>query len=271
MSTTIKSIKDLIDWNIENTGKGKNEKRFLFRGVSDEKCKLIPKLYRRKGSSEIVSENTATIRENYLKDYLKIHLPGYGHDFHNYEEKHKEWKELFIAQHYGVPTNLLDFTRNPLVAAFFAVNEKSENNGLIYAVQIQEQDWTSSKFNHNSLDYNIASYDLLSTNSLGPYDLKRPIFIVPPHIDERIKAQIGVFCCFPKFEAPKPLNEYEGFKEKKEGEAGYIYKLKIDAYKEDILDELHKIGINEISLFPDMSGFGEFVSRRLFDHDDFNR
>jgi hypothetical protein len=30
---------------------------------------------------------------------------------------------LAIAQHYGLPTNLVDFTTNPRVAAFFATHE----------------------------------------------------------------------------------------------------------------------------------------------------
>jgi hypothetical protein len=34
--------------------------------------------------------------------------------------------------------------------------------------------------------------------------------------------------------------------------------------KERILDELNKIGINDATLFPDMKGFGDFVSWKLF-------
>jgi hypothetical protein len=42
---------------------------------------------------------------------------------------------LFLAQHYGLPTRLLDWTENPLVAAYFAVLEQpSDNDGCLWAL-----------------------------------------------------------------------------------------------------------------------------------------
>jgi hypothetical protein len=45
-----------------------------------------------------------------------------------------DWDWLTVAQHYGIPTRLLDWSTSPLTAAFFAVCEPSEKDAAIIAL-----------------------------------------------------------------------------------------------------------------------------------------
>jgi hypothetical protein len=267
----IEKIQDLINWN--NKLSKSDGGRFLFRGMSNNNYLLIPKISRsNKNPLQSVQEDIAQERRKRLREYLNIRLPAYGYDFHNIAEDQKVWKELFIAQHYGAPTPLLDFTRNPMVALFFACISSSNIDGVVYSVGIKQQEGVvkPSDFKVNNKDYNIAAYNLMTSGKpkVTPYELKTFKFIVPPQFEARIKVQNSVFCCFPNENLTESLDiQIKKSKQKKvikRGDMNYLHKWIIpEGKKKRILEELNNIGINYATLFPDLEGFGKFVDWKI--------
>lgn len=135
-----------------------------YRGHSDKKYLLRPKVGRENYS---LSDEINMFEHFKLRSGLHVKL---NNDF--------EW--LALAQHHGLPTRLLDWTLNPLVAAFFAVRDNKEKDGRVYCFNIQE----------DILDREISILK-------SPFHLERIKFIHPPISTRRIELQRGVFSVHP--------------------------------------------------------------------------
>jgi hypothetical protein len=60
------------------------------------------------------------------------------HQFRRYahtqlQREPTRWETITMAQHHGLPTRLLDWTSNPLVALYFAAEADNDSDGVVYA------------------------------------------------------------------------------------------------------------------------------------------
>lgn len=98
--------------------------RLYFRGEKNQRYGDEPK----KGMKPLVMRKTRHMyTENDMMNELSIRRPG------EIDRNLPYFQRMVIAQHYGLPTRLLDITRNPLVALFYASEtNKSKNSGILH-------------------------------------------------------------------------------------------------------------------------------------------
>ena len=141
----------------------------IYRGMKSVQYPLIPKIGR------IVPPDSAKSKEWNEKEILRLFkeqsLPYL--DF----MPTNDWDWLALGQQYGLPTRLLDWTGNPLVACYFAVEQKSEDDSVIYA-------------------YRNQSYIDVEEHQ-DPFKYRQVGKFIPRHLTRRITTQGGLFTIHP--------------------------------------------------------------------------
>lgn len=102
--------------------------RFIWRGVGDADWGLHSRLvraYQDKFSGQIPTETQLRKFEQEVLDEAR----DWGLDWHGTGGRLTTLELLAGLQHYGVPTRLLDFTYNPLIALWFAAEDDEPRYG----------------------------------------------------------------------------------------------------------------------------------------------
>lgn len=216
--------------------------KWIYRGHRESSWELIPGTgrYPNKSYDEVL-KIWVYKRPNYtLMNYAKIvEFKKQAHNelnekLKNFSKEQKKWFERIIAQHHRLPTRLLDFTTDPFVALFFAVNKKSPEQSDSNCV------WCIKNNIFPTYDLNkIEDFNKLSKINPDQPDLLRinPIKIIP-----RVTAQKSIFICFD--------DKYTDLRRRyRIITRNDIYRIKIlKQYRKKVLEELDEKGINSQSL-----------------------
>ena len=193
----------------------------IYRGVKSVLYPLLPKIGR------VVPPDSIGSREKNEQEILRL-FKERAFQYLDFIPRN-DWDWLAVGQQYGLPTRLLDWTDNPLVACFFAINEATEDDGVIYA-------------------YRNDSYISVEEHP-DPFRYKKVGKFVPRHLVQRITTQGGLFTVH-----PDPYEPFESADMEK-----IILPHEIHAELRSILNNY---GVNQFSLFPSLDGLAAHIEWR---------
>ncbi len=224
---------------------------FAFRGVPCPEHRLESGLSR-------LTNDPASLEGHLLRNFRKYALGEHtGHD--------SVWDWLAVAQHFGLPTRLLDWTYSPYVALHFATQDLSRfhEDGLIWCIDYLQtnrvlparlraalEEEGSDVFTAEMLGGvadSLAAFDALATNEFV-------VFFEPPSLDQRIVNQFALFLL-----PSSPRIDVAAWLERHPDAAR---RIRIPAaLKWEVRDKLDQANITERVLFPGLDGLSCWLKR----------
>jgi hypothetical protein len=195
-----------------------NARTVIYRGMKSVDHPLIPKVGR------VVPPDSVGSREKNEHEILRL----FKERAFQYLDvtPASDWDWLAIGQQYGLPTRLLDWTDNPLVACFFAVDGPSDDDPVIYAY-------------HNDSYISVDKHP-------DPFKYRQVGKFIPRHLTQRITTQGGLFTVHP--------NPYERF------ESADMDKIVIpNAIRSALKKTLNMYGVSRFALFPGLDGLAAHI------------
>lgn len=172
---------------------------------------------------------------------------------------------LSLAQHYGLPTRVLDWTLSPLVAAYFATVPDATNDERPGAI------WVLNAKKLNEMTADGGGILCFSMDNKEVEELVKPAFddkftgpgnviaVLPSERDLRLFAQQSVFTLHGD---RKSLQEWREVLIPDEAEHGQLLMCAVlsPEAKVQIRSDLERLGIHEASLFPDLANLARYIA-----------
>ncbi len=212
---TIESLPNFIELTCSESLQG-----FVFRGVTDAaEHRLLPSIGRLKRFEGASLAEITKQEKHWLK---RFHLEGARHVTTHLSD----WEWMVLARHHGLPVRLLDWTRNPLVALYFAVWDGQGKTAAVYAEKFTRPIDTDKETNP------------LTVAKVGKFQ--------PVSTSARMSAQASVLTVHPDPRKPHDSKTLRCFT---------IASKLAPALKV----QLRRLGIHPAMVFPDLDGLAKSI------------
>lgn len=241
----------------------KAEHSVWYRGCCTDSETLLPTLYRHTRFKK--PEDFADLERQLMTRFRQRSIPYIDRSLID------DWEALFFMQHYGVPTRLLDWTENPLVALHFALmsvpyhlSKKRkpifESSAIVWI--LDPIVWNRHALSHQSFDGGVLTPDDDALKGYRPVPKfvnmhNHPVALYGAHNSARIVAQQGVFMVFGRNAAPmERVVVTEGFPKE------CLTKVTVGrSHVADMRRSMLNHGITESVVFPDLEGLAREIKR----------
>ena len=231
----LRSIADLLS---ALKDQGIRDQPVWFRGHEDIDWKLIPSVAR--------GQNAVDAEFALIKRFKQNALPFLT------TRPTSDWDWLFLMQHHGVPTRLLDWSESPLVALYFTVSEEkcSDKDGVLWSLLPKVLNEHAHYRPEHSLELPFFGVDNFLDNYLPEKIAQErssnlnPVAAISVRESRRMYAQLGVFTIIHREAIPIP----------EVGNADHVWRFIIPReLKSEILAELSYLSVNRLALFPELA------------------